>query len=109
HPVGGPQVKPELGSNPPKRWTEPAKDESGDAMGDYARHARNCLDCVKSRQQTVSDLESGHHVATVCYLANLSFKTGRKLNWNGAKEEIIGDPECNALLVRPYRAPWDKE
>jgi predicted dehydrogenase len=109
HPVGGPQIKPELDSDPPERWTENAKDETGDAMGDYGRHSRNFLDCVKSRQQPVSDLESGHRVATTCHLANISLKTGRKLIWDGAKEEVVGDTEANSQLIRPYRQPWDKE
>ena len=78
-------------------------------MGDYGRHQRNFLDCVKSRQQPVTDLESGHRVVTTCHLANLSLKTGRKLAWDAQKEEIVGDPEANELLVRPYRKPWDAE
>jgi len=109
HPIGGPQVKPELDPDPPQRWTEAIKDDTGDAMADYPRHARNFLDCVKSRQQPVSDLESGHRVATACHLANISLKTGRKLHWDAAKEVIIEDPEANKMLVRPYRAPWDAE
>jgi hypothetical protein len=36
-------------------------------------------------------------------------KTGRKIVWDAEKEEIVGDPEANALLVRPYRKPWDAE
>jgi predicted dehydrogenase len=107
HPVGGPQPQPE----PEQRqfWTEPVKDETGEAMEDYGRHARNFLDCVKSRQTPVSDLESGHRVVTTCHLSNLSLKTGRKLVWDAQKEEIIGDSEANQMLVRPYRKPWDAE
>jgi predicted dehydrogenase len=109
HPVGGPQVDPALDPEKPQEWTEPMKDETGDATADYARHARNFLDCVKSRKQPISDLESGHRVATTCHLANLSLRTGRRLVWDTAKEEITGDLEANKLLVRPYREPWDKE
>lgn len=107
HPVGGPQPEPE----PEQRqfWTEPVKDDTGEAMEDYGRHARNFLDCVKSRQTPATDLESGHRVATTCHLANISMKTGRKIVWDAEKEEIIGDPEANQLLVRPYRKPWDAE
>ena len=39
----------------------------------------------------------------------ISLRTGRKLVWDADKEEIVGDPEANAMLVRPYRAPWDAE
>lgn len=109
HPVGGPQLKPELDAEKPQQWTENVKDETGDAVGDYGRHQRNFFDCVKSRQQPLTDIESGHRVVTTCHLANLSLKTGRKLVWDAAKEEVVGDPEANQLLVRPYRKPWDAE
>jgi hypothetical protein len=106
HPVGGPQLEPEEKG---QFWTTGEKDDSGDAIQDYARHTRNFLDCVKSRHQPLSDLESGHQVATVCHLCNISLRTGRKLLWDAEKEEIVGDAEANAMLVRPYRSPWDKE
>ena len=76
---------------------------------DYSRHTRNFLDCVKSRNQPLSDLQSGHEVAAACHLSNLSLRLGRKLTWDADKEEVVGDQEANAMLVRPYRAPWDKE
>jgi predicted dehydrogenase len=106
HPVGGPQLEPEEAG---QLWTTAEKDTSGDAIGDYSRHTRNFLDCVKSRKQPLSDLESAHQVATVCHLSNISLRTGRKLVWEAEKEEIVGDREANALLVRPYRSPWDAE
>ena len=33
-------------------------------------------------------------------------KLGRALTWDPAKHEVVGDAEANALLRRPYRAPW---
>ncbi len=105
HPVGGPQPVPDE----PGYWTEPVVDRSGDGMMDYQRHARNLLDCVKSRKDPIADIESGHRVATACHLANISLKTGRKITWDAEKEQVVGDPEANWMLVRPYRAPWDRE
>jgi predicted dehydrogenase len=106
HPVGGPQLEPEETG---KFWTEPVKDDSGDAIKDYSRHARNFLDCVKSRKQPLSDLESGHQVVTACHLSNLSLRLGRKLVWDANNEQIVGDREANDMLTRPYRLPWDAE
>jgi predicted dehydrogenase len=60
HPVGGPQPEPEEGE---QFWTEPAKDKSGDWKGQYVDHAKNFLECVRSRKQPNSYLESGHQVA----------------------------------------------
>jgi predicted dehydrogenase len=107
HPVGGPTRVPQTG--PPDTWAKGIEDKSGDAREQFKLHARNFLDCVKSRQEPVSDLESGHRVATVCHLANLSLKLGRRLRWDAAREEIVDDAEASRMLVRPYRAPWEKE
>lgn len=106
HPVGGPQPVPEGAK---EFWTEPEKDDTGDAKKDYRRHARNFLDCIKSRAQPIADLESGHQVAVACHLANISLRTGRRIEWNAEKEEIVGDPAANQMLARPYRSPWDRE
>jgi hypothetical protein len=48
-------------------------------------------------------------VATICHLANISLRLGRKLNWDGEHETIVGDEDAAAWLARPYRAPWDRE
>lgn len=104
HPIGGPQAEPEAAE---QFWTKPVKDASGDRDNQLVDHARNFLQCVRSRQEPVSTLESGHQVATVCHLANISMKLGRRIRWDAEKEQAIDDPEANAMLVRPYRAPWD--
>ena len=106
HPVGGPALVPET---PPQYWTRALKDASGDGRDQFKRHARNFLDCVKSRQAPISDLESGHKVATVCHLANISLRLGRKIRWDAVREEIIDDQEASRMLERPYRPPWDAE
>ncbi len=69
-------------------------------------HVRNFLDCVKSRQPTVAPVETAHHSATPGHLGLISMLTGRKIRWDVAKEEIIGDADASKLLTREYRAPW---
>jgi predicted dehydrogenase len=93
----------------PKLWTSGLTDKSGDSLDQFRRHVRNFLDCVKSRGQPVSDLASAHRVAAWCHLANLSLRLGRSLTWDAKAETIVGDAEAAAQLVRPYRAPWDRE
>jgi predicted dehydrogenase len=107
HPVGGPMRVPDF--NPPQFWCESIKDASGSSREQFTRHARNFLDCIRSRRQPVSDLESSHRVSAMCHLANIALRLGRSLRWDGAKQEIIGDAEANRMLERPYRAPWDAE
>jgi predicted dehydrogenase len=107
HPVGGPVTTGQREST--VTWTTAIDDQTGDDLDQFKRHARNFLDCVKSRREPVSDLESGHRVATACHLANLALRLGRMLRWDGARETVIDDPEAAARLERPYRAPWDAE
>jgi hypothetical protein len=40
-------------------------------------------------------------------LAMLSLKLGRSLQWDGEKQQVVGDPEANKLLSREYRKPWE--
>jgi predicted dehydrogenase len=106
HPVGGPKA---VEKGPDEWWTRGVEDKSGDPRAQLRLHVRNFLDCIRSRKEPISDLESGHRVATVCHLANLSLRLGRRLRWDATKEAVIDDAEANRMLVRPYRAPWDRE
>jgi predicted dehydrogenase len=107
HPVGGPATTGDRGSG--QKRTDALEDRTGDEYDQFRRHAGNFLDAVRSRREPISDLESGHRVATACHLANLSLRLGRKLRWDSSREEIVGDAEADAMLERPYRAPWDAE
>lgn len=106
HPVGGPQLVEE-----PKdqKWCTAVIDKTGSASQQYILHARNFIDCVKSRERPNSDLASSHWVSTTCHLANISTRLGRKVVWDAAANAIQGDKEANAMLARPYRSPWDAE
>lgn len=52
------------------------------------------------------DIEIGHRIATLCNLANLSLLLGRKLVWDGDKQEVVGDAAANRYLSRPQRYPY---
>ena len=69
-------------------------------------HWRNFLQCVKSRQPTITPVETAHHSAIPGHLSLISMLTGRKLRWDVASEKILDDPDAAMLLTRPYRAPW---
>ncbi len=90
----------------PEPWVE-AKKEAGSSDQQFDLHARNFLDCIKTRQRPISDVEHGHWTAVACHLANISLRVGRRIRWDADKEQILGDSEANAMLERPYRKPWD--
>jgi predicted dehydrogenase len=67
---------------------------------------RDFLDCVRSRKDPYFPVDIGHRVSTVCHMANLSIKLGRKLRWDPKAERFENDDEANAQLSRPMRKPW---
>ncbi len=77
------------------------------ASDDYhLDHVKNFIDCLKTREKPNSDVEIGHNSMIACHLANIAVRVGRRINWDREKEEIIGDPEAQKLVMREYRAPW---
>lgn len=106
HPAGGPRSVP---APQGRRRTEPMEDASGDSNAQYLAHARNFIDCVRSRETPISPLDSAQRVAIACHLANLSLRLGRPLTWDRRTKTVSRDVEANRMLVRPYRAPWDRE
>jgi hypothetical protein len=69
-------------------------------------HMGNFFDCVQTRRKPISDVVGQHRSVSVCHLANISMRLGRKLRWDPAKEQFIGDDEANTWLSRPQRAPY---
>ena len=69
-------------------------------------HVSNFIDCVKSRELAICDVEIGHRSATICHLSNIAVDLGRKLTWDPATEKFVGDEEANSKLDRPYRRPY---
>ena len=70
-------------------------------------HLKNFIDCVRSRQKPVADVETGHRSTTVPHLGNIAFRSGHKIHWDAEREEIVGDATAAALMDRPARKPWD--
>ncbi len=69
-------------------------------------HHRQFIDCVKTRQTTITPAEAAHRSASVGHLGQIAMLLGRKIKWNPDTEEIIGDPTASRMLASAYRAPW---
>jgi hypothetical protein len=69
-------------------------------------HARNFLDCVKSRQRPNADIEIGHRSTTFSLLANIALATKARLDWDADSERFTNNERANELLDYTYRAPW---
>ncbi len=73
------------------------------ASGD---HMRNFVECVRSRKAPICPASVGHRSASLCHLGVIAIRLGRKLEWDPAKEEFVGDAEANGYVARPMRTGY---
>ncbi|MCA9448100.1 MAG: hypothetical protein KC931_13365, partial [Candidatus Omnitrophica bacterium] len=59
-----------------------------------------------TREDPICHVEIGHRSVTVCHLANIAIRLGRKINWDPDQETILDDEEARAWLERPRRDPY---
>ncbi len=75
---------------------------------DTAPHMENFLKAVKSRnyKDLNAEIEIGAISAGLCHLANISYRTGKKLDFDSTKMKFVGAPDADKLLTRDYRKPY---
>jgi predicted dehydrogenase len=70
-------------------------------------HVQNWLDCIRTREKPLADVEIGHRSVSVCHLANITRKLNRKLRWDPKREQFVGDSEANGLVSQARRKGYD--
>ena len=93
------------------RWGYRLYDEKGKLVQEEVEperetHARNFIDCVKSRKAPVAEIAIGHTSALHAHLGNIVARTGRTIRFDPATETITADAEASKLLARTYRKHW---
>ncbi len=69
-------------------------------------HSGNFLECIKTRKQTICNVNVAHHSASVMLLGGIAKQLNRKLKWDPIKECFINDDEANKMLSLTKRDPW---
>ena len=69
-------------------------------------HWQNFLDCIKSREETITPAETALRSISVALLGEIAMLTGKKLDWDPEKEKFTNNDNANRLLMKPYRGPW---
>jgi predicted dehydrogenase len=70
-------------------------------------HARDFLDCVRSRNQCVCDIETGHRSTSATIIANIAHRTRSLLDWDAKAERFTNNDDANKLLSYAYRKPYE--
>ena len=61
---------------------------------------------IDQRRPPIAGIEFAHRSSVLPLLGMVSWRVGRSITWDATSEQIVGDPEANQLLSRPYRTPW---
>ncbi len=69
-------------------------------------HFEDWFKGIKTGANTIMNVDAAVGVANLCVLGNLSLVLGRKLHWDQAKQEIVGDAQARRLMGRPQRHPY---
>jgi predicted dehydrogenase len=74
------------------------------SIPDSPGHIREWIDAIKSRNlETTCNVRYGHRVTKPGLLANVSYRTGRRLEWNDDEERCLDDSDANRYLTRRFR------
>lgn len=68
---------------------------------------RTFVDCVKQGTRPPVDLEASHRATVCCHLANIAYRVGRQIRFDGGTETILDDAAASRLLSRPRRKGFE--
>jgi hypothetical protein len=71
-------------------------------------HWKNFIECMRTREKPISDIETCVRSSTPCILANLSMRHQTWLDWDEANWTVKQDRVKPSLKAK-YRAPWKLE
>ena len=81
-------------------------DPNGPRLYRSDSHSGNFLDCVRTRQATICDVETAHRSISAVLLGGIALQLQRPLKWNPQREQFVNDDEANRLLTTTFRTPW---
>jgi predicted dehydrogenase len=72
---------------------------------DYEAHWRNFLDCIKSRQKPIGDLELVARSSISCLLGNVAMRARTRVDYDAATGNVL-QKGALPFMSRAYRTPW---
>jgi predicted dehydrogenase len=85
---------------------QPVSSAEGTGRADTSWHARNFIDCVKTRAKCNCDVEEGHLSTAATIIGHIALRTRSLLEWDAAAERFTNNAGANRYLSYEYRAPY---
>jgi hypothetical protein len=95
-----------LASIPEKIVSEPLGEDDVHLFESPGHH-RNWLDCIRSREKPVADVEIGARSVALTILANLAYHHGRAMKWDPQAWRFVDDNEAAGWMDRQRRSGWE--
>jgi hypothetical protein len=72
-------------------------------------HYQNFVDAIRANNPKLltCDVLEGHLSSSLPHLANIAYRTGRQLQFDGKTETFVNDREADKLLSREYRKGFE--
>ena len=70
-------------------------------------HMAMFFECVDSREQPISDVKGHNAMLNVCHAINIAMRLGRKLTYDPAKRDFVGDKQASEFVSRTPRDGYE--
>jgi predicted dehydrogenase len=91
----------------PERILKEPMSESDLKLPRHVSHHGNWIDCIRSRQRPICDVEVGARSIACAHLCNVAYELRRPLAWNPNTWEFENDAEANSWTDYPRRAGYE--
>ena len=82
------------------------KQANGRVKGENNTMGKRFISVVRGKEPELSPLDEAIISDTISHMGDIAIRTGRKVNWDPIKGEVVGDPEAFKLYTREMRAPY---
>jgi predicted dehydrogenase len=93
---------------PNAKGAAPVEEHSKEMADMNVPHWKNFLECIRTRQKPISDIETCVRTTATCVLANLALRHKTTLEWDD-KAFTVKQHEAKQWLKAKYRSPWKLE
>ena len=93
---------------PSNETVEEASDPMNLAGTGGGNHFENFINALRSgrREDLTCEIEEGHMSTVLPHMANIAYRRGRTLKFDGERERFVADRRAQVLLARNYRKPF---
>jgi predicted dehydrogenase len=70
-------------------------------------HMAHFMQCVRDRQQPISDVKSHNAMLNVCHAINIAMRLDRKLTYDPKTRDFVGDEQASSFVGRERRQGYE--